>query len=1086
MGIFRRFEMPKMALKILYNIILTFFVVIPSVHSQEFSKSYGMTLFNRAEYDSAVTEIKNWIPQHRSEEGIASYYLAESYYNLAMSEPLVGKSRELFRNAHNFFQVVIKSPSLKIRFPKIFYSSQLKNGWCYFRRAETGEQPDVELDNAYLNFLRIDADAPDSILIHSNMMAGEAKYREGIIRKYNAISFIPSILEVSTMIAVFGDAAIQFNNILKNSGASSTEKLIAKVRSNDINYELGKIYQVLPEALFADLVDGRKQSSSSETALYFFREINYINILSEFSDIQHDIYSDFLSYSEALKWLNIYYVNFQFEDKKKFLDTIGTVQLSELEKEIKFRLGTADHNTSQIDDNQNFFNLYQNDDRSYYFQALPEVTSLNTPEAHFWLGTTQFIANQNDGIDNLHTFIQNHLRYSDNSRISVLLDYARYWRGMLYLEEYRQDQSKLIDLKRFLREFQPKNEDLTIRIQLLEKLIQLELDEDVWKDVLNAESSPEWFNEAISVIQYLLRRAATVVGVNRLHYLQQLNKIFYYTNFQRSNETAFYQGISKSLEAEIQGDEDGKRSMFQESADLLSTVQNPYKLEADYIRGRSLFFSEKYDDAKRIFKNLINNEKSLRSLYYFAEILRLDGYGKAAKSCFEVIKQKTQLIPDGKFWYVNAEAAINLCVDRADGSSELRGLNFADVVFPDKLFDQSYEQLADRKFVRFQYLQESLDLLKKYAFPKKTVYLASVTPINSIFKDNSIEAIPPILDEMLRRETSIVDILVFLSESSDTPIEVKINNKDLKEISHHHFRSEVLNVGDHIEITIKKDNNYYFKKEFDVLSPQIQNISIPLSEKIVFRSISATEKPLNYLSLPDRLDRNIIIQKNGIQFPEESDLFDDISDNIQLRDVAYHSGIKSFLVVDLANTTALRRYDQSGEKIEGLELFPLNFDNYVTKELREPEGIAIDSDGYIYLTDFAAHRVVVFDSSGRYLRNFGNFGLNLIEHQSTPAKFIFPTRITIEEDLRGLEANINGEISRIFRMPFIFVADRNGVHRYDMAGNYCETVIRAENSGIKTGEIYSLGIENYGRDAKIYLGLRKENQVLNYSAAPIR
>ncbi len=762
--------MPKLAIKTFFILILSSLIFIPCVFSQEFSKSRGMTLFNRAAYDSAVTEIKTWIPQHQEEEDIASYYLAESYYNMGMSESQVGKSREHFRNAYNYFQTAINYPTLKNKFPKLFYSSQLKKGWCYFRRAETGEQPDVELGNAYLNFLKVDADAPDSILTHSVLMAGEAKYREGIIRRFNAFAVSPSLLEVNTIMSVFRDALIQFGNIIKNPNSPAAFNLIAKIRSNDINYEIGKIYQSLPESLFEDLVDDGKLSSASETALFFLQEINYLTILSEFVDNQQDIYIDFLNYSEAMKWLNVYYLKFQFEDKKKFLDLIGTVQLDELDKEIKFRLGTADHNTSQIDDNENFFNLHQNDDRSYYFQALPEVNSLNTPEAYFWLGTTQFIAHQNAGIDNLHTFVQGYLRYSDNPRISALLDYARYWRGMLYLEEYRSDRTKLLELKRFLSEFHPKNENLTTRIQLLEKLIQLELNADVWKDVLDAEGSTEWYNEAISVIQYLLRRAATVVGVNRLHYLQQLNKIFFYTNRQRSSETAFYQGISKSLEAEIQGDEDEKRNKFQESADLLSTTQNPYKLEADYIRGRSLFFSEKYDDAKRIFKNLINNQKSLRSLYYFAEILRQDGYGNAAKQCYEVIKQKTRSLPDGKFWYVNAEAAINLCVDRVDGSGELRGLNITGVLFPDKLFSQSYEQLADRKFVRFQYLQESLDLLKKYSFPKRTVYLAGSAPINSIFRNNSLDVIPPVLNEVLRRETSVVDIMVVLAESSDTPV----------------------------------------------------------------------------------------------------------------------------------------------------------------------------------------------------------------------------------------------------------------------------------------------------------------------------
>ena len=53
-------------------------------------------------------------------------------------------------------------------------------------------------------------------------------------------------------------------------------------------------------------------------------------------------------------------------------------------------------------------------------------------------------------------------------------------------------------------------------------------------------------------------------------------------------------------------------------------------------------------------------------------------------------------------------------------------------------------------------------------------------------------------------------------------------------------------------------------------------------------------------------------------------------------------------------------------------------------------------------------------------------------------------------------------------------------------GKYIETVIKAGDSNLKSGDIYSLGIDNYGRNAKIYLGLRQHNRILTYSAVPMR
>ncbi len=1074
--------MPKKAVKIF--IFFTLFLLFPlsGIFAQEFTKSAGMNFFNNGDYKSAITEIKSWISEHPESQDIATYYLAESYYNLGMEEQQIGKSRDAFRQAYKAFQGVLKYSSLKQRYPKIYYASQLKRGWCYFRRAETGEQPDVELDNAYINFLKVSADAPDSVLLQSYLMAGESRFREGIIRKFNTLAASLTQLEVNKILSVFQDGAAQFNKVLSRSTASPLFKITADIRLNDIKFQTGKIYQVISEAMFANLVDSRKQASASATALYFFRQTRYGNLFAKYSGVPQ-AYGGFLKYAEAMKWLNIYFSTSQYEDKKKFIDVIRKVNLAELAKEVRFRFGTADHNTSQIDENESFFNLYQNDKRSFYFQALPENNSRGIVEAYFWLGAVQFIVHQPTGIENLNTFVQRNLNQSTDSRVSILMDYARYWRGLLFLEGARDNNSRLHELEKYLNQFQPTEESLKLQTHLLKQLTKLELGYDVWQNVLQGGNSPDWFKEAAAIIQYLLRQAATVGGKNRLHYINQLNSIFYYTGFKKSNETAFYQGIAKSLEAEIQGDEGNKKKIFEESANLLAKVIAPYQFEARYIQGRSLFFAEQYTKAKKIFRDLINKKHSLRSLYYFAEILRENGYGNAAKTCYEIIKQKTQNIPDGKFWYLNADAAINLCENKADGSKELKGLNIQNVVFPDRLFDQSYEQLADRKFLRFQYLRQSLDLLKKYALPKSEVYLASAVPVSSIFRKRSVKAVPGIINELLRRETSVVDIFVMLPQPSASAIKVDINGKDLTEISQNHFRSSVLNVGAHVILTIDKENFYIYKKEFDVLMPGKQSMSVPLSEKVVFRPATFNGMPLQSASFLQRFDRNMIIHRNGIELPPDSKLFNDLSSQIQLRDAVYNPQSHEFYVIDVRNKKALLRYDVSGSQTEGNELFPLRFTGYDAGRLNEPEGITLDSRGNIYITDFATHRVVVFDSIGNYIRYFGGFGRNTADRQGEMAKFVFPTRIAVEEDSQGFDISSAGGKIHIYRTPFLLIADRYGIHRCDLDGNYIETVIGTETTSLTPGSVYSFGIDKYGSKASIFLGNREQNQVLKFSAS---
>ena len=43
---------------------------------------------------------------------------------------------------------------------------------------------------------------------------------------------------------------------------------------------------------------------------------------------------------------------------------------------------------------------------------------------------------------------------------------------MLYLEEYRGDKTKIAELENYLNEFKTEDDDLNLRVQLLQKLTQ--------------------------------------------------------------------------------------------------------------------------------------------------------------------------------------------------------------------------------------------------------------------------------------------------------------------------------------------------------------------------------------------------------------------------------------------------------------------------------------------------------------------------------------------------------------------------------------------------------------------------------------
>ena len=149
-------------------------------YAQEFTKSKGMVFFNRAVYDSAIIAINQWIPEHPDEEDIAKYYLAESFYNIAMSESQTTSARQNFRQAHRFFQDALSYSGLKVKYEKLYYSAQIKTGWCFYRRAETGERPSDLLNIAYNSFQSIDPSIPDSLKLPAYFLAGESRYRAGV------------------------------------------------------------------------------------------------------------------------------------------------------------------------------------------------------------------------------------------------------------------------------------------------------------------------------------------------------------------------------------------------------------------------------------------------------------------------------------------------------------------------------------------------------------------------------------------------------------------------------------------------------------------------------------------------------------------------------------------------------------------------------------------------------------------------------------------------------------------------------------------------------------------------------------------
>lgn len=1050
-----------------FVVFLSLVGVFTSGFSQEFIE--GITLFNRGEYDQVILLAEKVLTQNPDEEGLVRYFLAESYYNKGITEPDISRARQLFQDAWKEFQKAANSTDLKANYRDYSFYAQMKMGWCSYRLAELDVDPKAMLSRAYTEFLQVDPEVSDSIKIQVEFMAGESKIGENLFSMYEMAQTRPASAALNSLLKSYQSLNELYDNIILAEPATpSSEKAkalaaMAKIRKADMTYYSGRLYQILAANDFNDQEDPGQKASAKKKALSYFGNVQY-DRLFEAGQTVAGPFASILSYSDVLARLNQYFVSGNPADRRAFVRAVRQIEGAEFGHEKLFRLAQLYHSNPDL--NSEEFNDFS---MTYYDSARA------IDESVYWLACVQMLQNDKEhSRANFQQFIdRTSQREFVSDRRRVLLEDALYRKYLLDFESfYLAD--RVHDLNRLqgrIAEFAPSvpaTEKRKEQLNLLVNCAVARKTSEIWDRVLKGDDY-EKLNKAMATIRFILPRAAFNIGEARGKYIALLQRMFELTENGRAEETLFFKGIVKSLEAEIQARPEEKEAQFEQAAHILDQIKtdSEYKNEAEYVRGRSLFFAGDFEGARDIFTKLINDDRNVGALFYLAELCRQDGHGLAARKCFEAIIRKAEMSNEAQstFWYYNALAG-KASADESGDLTVLNGIRIEDVAFQtDENGDRlTYENLADDQFLKRKYVQQSIDWMQKFSLPKREIYPSVHRLEHSLFiSENVFTAFPGLIDEVRGAVTSSLTIAVHHPGQAPANVEVWLNDEVLTG-ENGKYAKDGLALKSRVEVFVKSPDCYPYIKEYEIRKPGDQTLDVLLTRRLSFAHTLVKNKDQYLFPVDSRRDRNHILLAGAPDFQTDSDLVKDWTRLHELRDVAIDRAGNRILVVNAKENSIWTYSNEPQSKRLGV----LRTDPNIS--LDSPEGLAVDAEGNIFVADWGHARIVQLAPDGTWIQSFGDFGTNRPADEGQPIKLVYPTRIEILEDHEGV--SINGQ--SCYREKYLLVADHNGIQLTSLDGKYLSTLISPLEPFPK-GTFYGFSTEGYDRTLRLYLVDRSEN-----------
>jgi len=1049
------------AKKIIISLIATLLT------AQAFPQSlfYGsgiLKYFNRGEYQTTVDSIQSWMTRTVADQEIGYYYIGESLYNLGLN----GLNRSAFEKALSAFNECLQRIPMRDDNPGIYDSAVFKKAWTLFRLSEMSASTPEDLEKIPPLF-RNGSDSPDDSLRHASAyMAGETSLRLAAEFRIRMCMLDQSALGQKAL-----EALVEARSAFLASAASKAAaqlRVASLIRILDVNFERAALYSGMSESVFKNIHDPSKKASARQTALDLFSGIRPAILADSLPWQARPV----LAYTAMISALHRYLHSGTPADKQSLNQALDQPDLKSYPSELMLAKGLRDSrdmaDNAALRDNESFNRTIA----AILSQSLQPVSGA-IPEALYWTGRLQAVTKIPEAGETFKKFLAVTAPSADDARMQALREDASMQLLSMQLEKAVAGGglSALKALKADLQNLRPETVLIRDKRDQLLQLTGVLLDpKKVWQ---NLNGSPDArLNDIFKIIGNLFVRSNQVIGQDRRTLLNKIQSLFEFTRSRRPEETRYYQGLYRFLDAEIQVRDKVRR--YRETADWIKDSKGDFQLEGRYLRARSLLAADDYANSREIFVDLINTAKSTRSVYFLGEIFRMERNYAAARRCYDTVMRKTEGREGGELWFNAASAAAKSVAaireTSGDNPSVLSGVRLDDIEFPEKWMrggEIAMEQFVESVYPKIQAMQEGLALFTAYGIPKRGVY-PSVYPTPGLRPSaSSFGIFNAGIAEKTGAVTSTLLFSLVFPEGALKSASVRLNGQPVDLDSEGFFR-KTFTLGDTAQIRILSDGYYPVADRILFTQPRQTRIVIPLVPVLSFHKIEAGGTA--FIRFPYRLDGNAVFFEGGEAALGTTALYRAFQTDVLFRDFTYskmHQGV----IVTQARPGKLLFYGND-DNLTTAQEFKVNFPD-TSNRLVSPEGVAVDTRGNVYVVDWAQHKILVFRPDGFFLRSFGGFGENASGDVGKPSRFNYPSRIAIAEDPEGV--TLAGE--RFYRPLELFVSDRNGIHFIDDQGNYLSTVLY---SPAEKGTFSALAVEGYGAACKLSVYNRRTGEVQRF------